>query len=95
MTTATTQVLTQVEWEGEDFAKGEAIARALGYEQFAYTSTSALWGLFCLPENPRTWRGNRQALQGGCIVKTRELGFLFVQDGEDRDPESVWGEVQL
>jgi DNA repair exonuclease SbcCD ATPase subunit len=78
------QALTQVKFDEQDFTKAEAIARALGYEQFPYTSTSSLWGLFCLPENPRTWRGARQALQGGCIIKTRELGFLFVQDGEDR-----------
>jgi hypothetical protein len=87
-------MLTQVEWDEADFAKGEAIARALGYEQFAYTSTSALWGLFCLPENPRTWRGARQALQGGCVIKTRELGFLFVQDGEDRHLGYDWEGVR-
>ncbi len=74
-----TQTLTQVEFDEADHAKAEAIAKALGYEQYAYTSASALWGLFCLPENPSTWRGARQALEGGCIIKTRELGFLFVQ----------------
>lgn len=77
-----TTLLTQVEFEGDDFRKAEAIAQRLGYEQFAYTSTSALWGLFCLPENPaRARRGQRTV--GGCIIKTRELGFLFVQNGED------------
>ena len=78
-----TTALTQLEFEGADFEKAEKIAAALGYEQTAYTSTSALWGLFCLPENPRYWRGKPQALTGGCIIKTLELGFLFVQDGED------------
>lgn len=77
-----TQTLTQVEFAQEDFAKAEAIAKALGYEQTAYTSTSALWGLFCLPENPRYWRGKPRALEGGCIIKTRELGLLFVQNLE-------------
>jgi hypothetical protein len=70
--------------EGDhDFAVAERIARALGYEQTAYTSTSALWGLFCLPENPDRWRGNRRALQHACIIKTRELGFLVVQSADD------------
>lgn len=80
--TSTTQALTQVEFEGEDFAKAEKIAAALGFEQTAYTSTSALWGLFCLPENPEYAKPG-QATRGGCIIKTLELGFLFVQDGED------------
>lgn len=82
MTTPTTQTLTQLEFAGDDFAKAENIARALGFEQYAYTSTSALWGLFCLPENPEYARAG-QATKGGCIIKTAELGFLFVQDGED------------
>lgn len=78
----TTQQLTQVEFEGEDFDKAERIAKALGYQQTAYTSTSALWGLFCLPENPEYAKPG-EATKGGCIIKTQELGLLFVQDGED------------
>lgn len=78
-----TQVLTQLEFEERDFVEAEALAKHLGYEQTAYTSSSALWGLFCLPENPATWRGDRRALCGGCIIKTKELGLLFVQDAED------------
>ena len=70
-----TQSLTQVEFEGDDFEKAERIAARLGYTQTAYTSTSALWGLFCLRDNAE--------MHEGCIIKTRELGFLFVQDGED------------
>lgn len=77
-----TTALTQLEFQEDDFPKARAIARALGYEQYAYTSTSALIGLFCLPENPERARPG-QRTQGGCIVKTRELGFLFVQHGED------------
>ena len=77
-----TQTLTQVEFGAADFNKAEKIAAELGYEQTAYTSTSALWGLFCLPENPAYARPG-QATKGGCIIKTQELGFLFVQDGED------------
>lgn len=80
--TEATQALTQLEFEPDDFEKAEKIAGALGFEQHAYTSTSALWGLFCLPENP-DYAKPGQATKGGCIIKTRELGFLFVQDGED------------
>lgn len=90
--TTVTATLTQMEFDGEDFAKAEGIAAALGYEQFAYTSTSALIGLFCLPENP-AYAKPGQATQGGCIIKTRELGFLFVQDGEDRHLGYDWNEV--
>lgn len=70
------QALTQLEFQSEDdFAKAEQIANRLGYKQTIYTSTSALWGLFCLPDRPLQRRG--------CIIKTAELGFLFVQDEED------------
>jgi len=89
----TTQTLTQLEFEADDFEKADKIARALGYgENTAYTSTSALWGLFCLPENPEHAKPG-QATQGGCIIKTRELGFLFVQDGEDRHLGYDWKEA--
>ncbi len=84
-----TQTLTQLEFEDADFVRAEKIAKRLGYEQTAYTSTSALWGLYCLPENPATWKGARQALRGGCIIKTRELGLLFVQTDEDLHVEDV------
>jgi hypothetical protein len=83
--------LTQIDYgfDSDDIDKAERIARSLGYEQFAYTSTSALWGLFCLPENPATAkRGQRTT--AGCIIKTRELGFLFVQDGEDLNLGFNW-----
>jgi hypothetical protein len=73
--------ITTLEFEDSDFDKAERIARELGYEQTAYTSTSAMWGLFCLPENPEKYRG--QVTRGGCIIKTKEFGLLFVQDSED------------
>lgn len=79
------QVLTQVEFDDGDFEKAEKIARALGFEQTAYTSTSSLWGLFCLRDNP----GDEE----GCIIKTVEIGFLFVQDGEDRNLGLDWSHV--
>lgn len=75
-----TQALTQVEFEEADFPIAERVAKALGYKQTAYTSTSALWGLFCLPENPEYGRGPDL---GGCIIKTKELGLMFVQNLED------------
>ncbi|HET9256313.1 MAG TPA: hypothetical protein VFO16_14100 [Pseudonocardiaceae bacterium] len=73
--TKTTPPLTQLEFSGDDFEIAERIARRLGYRQTAYTSTSALWGLFCLRD--------RASQRAGCIIRTRELGFLFVQDVED------------
>ena len=75
--------LTPLEFSPGDFPKAEKLAAALGYEQTAYTSTSALWGMFCLPENPATWKGDTRALCGGCIIKTEQFGLLFVQDAED------------
>ena len=77
------QLLTQEEFTPADHRKAERIARRLGYKQYAYTSTSSLWGLFCLNENPVTWKGKPQALTAGCIIKTRELGLLFVQTEEN------------
>lgn len=87
-----TQTLTIEEFAPDDFAKAAKIADALGYQQTAYTSTSALIGLFCFGENPRYARPG-QPVDGGCIIKTRELGLLFVQSGEDRHLGYDWGEV--
>lgn len=78
-----TPLLTQEEFSEEDFPIAERVARRLGYQQTAYTSTSALWGLFCLRENPRTWTGPRRALEEACIIKTREFGLMVVQTLED------------
>jgi hypothetical protein len=83
MNRTATQQLTQLEFAEDDFAIAERVAKSLGYEQTAYTSTSALWGLYCLPENPRTWHGNPRALSGACIIKTHELGLVVVQLLED------------
>ena len=67
--------ITQLEFEESDFPKAERIAKRLGYTQTAYTSSSALFGLFCLRD--------RASQKAGCIIKTKEFGFLFVQDVED------------
>lgn len=73
--------LTQQEFTRADHQASHRIARALGYSQFAYTSTSALIGLFCMAENPEhVPDGPRQPR---AIIKTKELGFLVVQDLED------------
>lgn len=54
----------------------EKVAAEKGYKQTAYTSSSDLVGLTCLPE--RTF-----PKCGGTVVKTREWGFVFMQDCED------------
>lgn len=69
------QTLTMVEFSEADHDAAERMAKRLGFTQTAYTTTSALWGLFCLPD--------RATQRRGCIVKTRELGMLYVQDAED------------
>lgn len=64
--------LTQVDFTEEDFKTAKKLAVDLGFgERTAYTSSSALIGLFCLP--------SRTDSREGCIVKTKELGFLFVR----------------
>lgn len=67
--------LTQLPFEESDFKPAERMAKRLGFSQWAYTTSSALWGLFCLPD----YQGQRK----GCIVKTAEFGFLFVQCQSD------------
>ena len=79
--------ITQLEFSGDDFDDAERIARHLGYTQTAYTSTSALWGLFCLADNPaNTAIVRRRRLPpyvDGCIIKTQQFGLMFVQTAED------------
>jgi len=73
--------ITQLEFAPEDFEIAEKVARRLGYTQTAYTSTSALWGLFCLPDSSDH--------RGGCIIKTKEFGLMFVADLEDMHMEDL------
>jgi hypothetical protein len=70
-----TKPITQLEFAGSDFELAEAVAKRLGFTQTVYTSSSALIGLFCLPDRA----GQRE----GCIIKTREFGLMFVSDLED------------
>ena len=79
MSNENTQGLTQLEFDDADFEQAERMARRMGYTQTAYTSSSALWGLFCLPDRAtKLWYR-----RGGCIIKTREFGLMWVQDQED------------
>jgi len=72
--------ITPLEFTEEDFPLAEKLAKALRYQQTAYTSTSALWGLFCLPENHEHAKG---PIHGGCIIKTKEFGLVFFQLAEE------------
>jgi len=74
-TALNTQPITQVEFDEPDFEVAEKMAKRLGYTQTAYTTSSALWGLFCLRD--------RASQKTGCIIKTQEFGLMFVQDRED------------
>lgn len=67
--------ITQLAFEDDDMEKAEQIAKRLGYKQTAYTSSSDMWGLFCLPDRPTQKKG--------CIIKTKQFGLMFVQDMED------------
>ncbi len=81
--------IIQLEMTEADTREAQKLAKALGYEQIAYTSTSSLWGLFCLPENPARPENKGKPIHGGCIIKTKQFGLLFVQDTED-----ITGEVE-
>ncbi len=67
--------IRQLEMTEADIEFAERIAKRLGYTQTAYTSSSELWGLYCLPDHSRH--------KHGCIIKTAQFGFLFVADLED------------
>lgn len=67
--------ITPLEMTEDQIEFAEKIANRLGYTLYAYTSSSALWGLFCLPD--------RASHKCGCVILTKEFGFLFVQDLED------------
>lgn len=68
-------IINQVEMTNSEIEFAEKIAARLGFSQTAYTSTSGLWGLFCLPDGPNH--------RHGCIIKTAQFGFMFVADLED------------
>lgn len=68
-------VLTQLEFTPADHKAAATLAHRLGYRQTAYTSGSALIGLFCLADFPTQ--------RTGCVIKTAELGLMFVSDLRD------------
>jgi hypothetical protein len=67
--------ITQMEMSEKDIEMAERVAKRLGYSQTVYTSSSALWGLFCLPDHA--------AHKCGCVIKTAEFGLMFVSCLED------------
>lgn len=80
--------IAPVEMTEADIALAEQAAARMGYEQTAYTSSSGLWGLFCLNENPEAVhrdspRRHQPPFAKGCFIKTAEFGLMFVQDLED------------
>ncbi len=73
--------ITQLAFDDADFTQAKALARTLGYgDNTAYTSSSAMWGLFCLRRTPDQAEG--------CIIKTKEFGLMFVQTLNDLNIES-------
>ena len=78
--------LTQREFTEKDTEGAKRLAKLLGYDQHAYTSTSGLIGLFCMVSGDQYRRGKR----GGCIIATEEFGLMFVQDVED-----ITGEMEI
>lgn len=67
--------ITPVEMTAEEIELCERAAGRIGFTQTAYTSSSGLWGLFCLPDHARH--------RHGCFIKTAQFGILFVSDLED------------
>ena len=75
MNTEKAPVIEQMEMTESEIELCERAARRIGFTQYAYTSSSGLWGVFCLPDRPTQRKG--------CFIKTKEFGTLFVQDLED------------
>ncbi len=70
-----TPPITQQEMSEKDVQHAKSLAVKLGYgDNTAYTSSSAMIGVFCLDSPGKN---------GGCIIKTDEFGFMFVQLEED------------
>jgi hypothetical protein len=67
--------INQVEMTDKEIGLCERAAKRLGYTQTAYTSSSGLWGLFCLPDHSKH--------RHGCFIKTKQFGIMFAADLED------------
>ena len=74
-----TKAIHSLEFEDEDWEKAKIFARELGYSQTAYTSHGVFNELACIPDREDYDMGKR----GGKIIKTAELGFMFIQLDED------------
>lgn len=86
MKTETPPPLTPIEMTETDIKLAERAAKRIGFTQTAYTSSSGLWGLFCLPDHAKH--------RHGCFIKTREFGILFVSDLEDLQLHDLAEEVR-
>lgn len=73
------KTIRSLPFEEEDWEKAEIFAKELGYTQTAYTSHGVFNELACIADREDYEMGKR----GGVIIKTAELGFLFVQTDED------------
>ena len=63
-------------WSDADFSKAHKVCAKQGYrDSFAYVTSDALPGLKCIPIRPNQ--------PPGFIVKTVELGLLFILDCEE------------
>ena len=83
----TSPLITPIEMTPKDIETAQEMAKRMGYgEDTAYTSSSALWGLFCMAQNPEHSTGPECP---GCIIKTLEFGLMFVQDLEDLHMEDL------
>ena len=60
-------MITQIEFKDNDFENAERIAKELGFNQTAYTSTSELIGLFCILDAEQY----KRAKKSGCIIKSK------------------------
>jgi hypothetical protein len=73
----TPPTITHVEMSEADYQLAGKAAKRLGYTQTVYTSTSGLWGVFCLRDH------DKDRKPAGCFIKTAEFGLLFVSCLED------------
>lgn len=73
------KTIRSLPFEEEDWEKAEIFAKELGYTQTAYTSHGVFNELACIADREDYDMGKRS----GAIIKTAELGFLFVQSDEN------------
>ena len=70
------QLTLSGDWSDAEFSQAQRVCAKQGYrDSFAYITSDALPGLKCIPVRPNQ--------PPGFIVKTVELGFLFILDCED------------